>query len=101
VIDEIDRHLHTLLLRRILEEYLSGCSKNTRSQLLLTAHDVLLMDQHILRRDELWVTERDSSGGSTLFSFSEYKDVRNDKDIRKNYLLGRLGGVPSVSAGAF
>jgi hypothetical protein len=27
---------------------------------------------------------------------SDFKGVRNDKDIRKSYLLGRFGGVPEM-----
>jgi len=96
VIDEIDRSLHTLLIRRLLEDYLSKCSHNSRSQLLFTTHNVLLMDQDLLRRDEMWITERNAQGVSNLLSFSEYKDVRYDKDIRKSYLQGRLGGVPRI-----
>lgn len=97
VIDEVDRSLHTLLTRRLLEMYLACCSTVSRSQLLLTTHDVLLMDQDLLRRDEMWVAERNASGSSTLIAFSEYKDVRYDKDIRKSYLQGRLGGIPRLS----
>ncbi|WPD22612.1 MAG: ATP-binding protein [Candidatus Electrothrix scaldis] len=96
VIDEIDRSLHTLLTRRLLQGYLSGCSAKTRSQLLLTTHDLLLMDKELLRHDEMWVTERDAAGASTLFSFSEYKEAGKDKDIRKSYLQGRLGGIPHI-----
>lgn len=96
VIDEVDRSLHTLLTHRLLEAYLASCSANTRSQLLLTTHDVMLMDQQLLRRDEMWVAERKPAGVSTLISFSEFKDVRYDKDIRKSYLQGRLGGTPRI-----
>ena len=96
VIDEVDRSLHTLLTRRLLEAYLASCSGDTRSQLLLTTHDVLLMDQQLLRRDEMWVAERKPTGVSALVSFAEYKDVRYDKDIRKSYLQGRLGGVSRI-----
>lgn len=96
VIDELDRSLHTLLARRLLETFLSASGPDTRGQLLFTTHDALLMDQSLLRRDEMWVTERDDHGESTLLSFSEYKDVRYDKDIRKSYLQGRLGGVPRL-----
>lgn len=99
VIDEVDRSLHTQLTRRLLEGYLTICSPSTRSQLLFTTHDVLLMDQALLRRDEMWVAERDDTGHSTLTSFSEYKDVRYDKDIRKSYLQGRLGGIPRLTLG--
>lgn len=44
----------------------------------------------------MWVAERDRAGISTLVSFSEFKDVRYDKDIRKSYLQGRLGGIPKI-----
>lgn len=96
IIDEIDRSLHTLLTRKLIEAYLKTCSSETRTQLLFTTHDILLMDQQLLRRDEMWVAERDSHGTSSLASFSEYKDVRYDKDIRKSYLQGRLGGTPRI-----
>ncbi len=99
VIDEIDRSLHTLLTRSLLEAYLANCTTETRTQLLLTTHDVLLMDQQLLRRDEMWIAERDAAGASNLLSFSEYKDVRYDKDIRKSYLQGRLGGIPRILLG--
>lgn len=96
IVDEVDRSLHTLLTRQLLEGYLSACTKDSRSQLLFTTHDALLMDQELFRRDEMWVAERDQQGVSTLLAFSEYKDVRYDKDIRKSYLQGRLGGIPKI-----
>ncbi|MFZ4099955.1 MAG: AAA family ATPase [Chlamydiia bacterium] len=99
VIDEVDRSLHALLTRRLIETYLASCSSETRTQLLLTTHDVLLMDQELLRRDEMWVVERSAQGVSTLVSFSEYKDIRYDKDIRKSYLQGRMGGIPRILLG--
>lgn len=96
VIDELDRSLHALLTRHLVRSYLSGCGPESRSQLLFTTHDILLMDQDLLRRDEMWVTERDQDGVSSLVSFSEYKEIRYDKDIRKSYLHGRLGGTPKI-----
>lgn len=97
VVDEIDRSLHTLLTRQLLERYLAGCTAETRTQLLFNTHDVLLMDQRWLRRDEMWITERRAAGDSGLLSFSEYRDARYDKDLRKSYLQGRLGGIPRIT----
>jgi AAA15 family ATPase/GTPase len=96
VVDEIDRSLHTLLIRRLLEWYLDARSADSRAQLLFTTHDVLLMDQALFRRDEMWVAERDVDGASRLFALSDYQDIRYDKDIRKSYLQGRLGGIPRI-----
>lgn len=92
-IDEVDRSLHTLLTQQLLSIFLSRCSAETRSQLMFTTHDTELLNQSFLRRDEIWVAERESNEASSLTSFSEYDDVRNDKDIRKSYLQGRLGGI--------
>jgi AAA15 family ATPase/GTPase len=99
IIDEIDRSLHPLLIRALLEFYLGACSSESRVQLLFTTHNTQIMDQHLFRRDEMWVAERDGTGASSLFSFSGFKDVRYDKDIRKSYLQGRLGGIPRIRLG--
>ena len=96
MIDEVNRSLHPLLTRKLIEMYLASCSPNKKSQLLLTTHDVLLMDQSLLRRDEMWIAERDADGASSLISFSEFVNMRYDKDIRKSYLQGRLGGIPKI-----
>jgi AAA15 family ATPase/GTPase len=96
IIDELDRSLHTILTKTLLKIYLSSCQADSRSQLLFTTHDVLLMDQDLLRRDEMWITERNHLGESTLIALSDYKNIRADKDIRKSYLLGMFGGVPNI-----
>ncbi len=95
-IDELDRSLHSLLSQSLIKNYLGSVGKDSRSQLLFTTHDVLLMDQKIFRRDEMWVTERDLAGCASLIAFSDYKDIRSDKDIRKSYLQGRIGGIPRI-----
>lgn len=99
VIDEIDRSLHPLLVYRLLEEYLDSCNRETRTQLLLTTHSSELMDQFLLRRDEMWLMERDHLGASTLFSISEFDDAKKDRDISNSYLQGRMGGIPHISFG--
>lgn len=96
IIDEFDRSLHTLLTRALIEKYLNDCSDKSRNQLILITHDAILMDQNILRRDEMWVTERKNSGETDLIPFSDFKEIRFDKDIRKSYLNGRMGGIPNI-----
>jgi len=96
VIDELDRSLHSLLTRSLLQKFLSTRAASSGSQLIFTTHDTQLMTQDLFRRDEIWITERDSSGSSKLTAFSEFKDVRKDKDIRKSYLQGRMGGIPKI-----
>lgn len=95
-IDELDRSLHTHLTRKLIEAFLASRSAKSRSQLLFTTHDPLLLDQDLLRRDEVWFITKQSNGHSDLTALSDFKGVRNDKDIRKSYLLGRFTGVPAL-----
>lgn len=96
VVDELDRCLHTMLTRRLIEDYLSGCGPNTRKQLLFTTHDLLLMDQSLMRRDEMYIAERSALGESQLVGLSEYEGIRYDKDLIRSYLDGRFGGIPML-----
>jgi AAA15 family ATPase/GTPase len=98
VIDELDRSLHSNLTKSLLENFLARRTKGSRSQLIFTTHDTRIMTQEIFRRDEIWITERDRFGASSIVAFSEFKDVRKDRDIRKSYLQGRLGGVPRIKS---
>lgn len=100
VVDELDRCLHTMLTRRLVEDFLATCGPNTRKQLLFTTHDLLLMDQSLMRRDEMFVSQRGTDGCSELVGISEFKDVRFDKDLIRSYLDGRFGGIPMLGRGA-
>ncbi len=96
VIDELDRCLHSNLTKTLIETYLNNCDADSRTQLLFTSHDNSLIDQGLFRRDEIWFAQMDASGASSLYSLGEFKDIRYDKEIRKNYLQGRFGGTPEI-----
>jgi len=51
------------------------------------------MDLELERQDEIWFIEREKDHSSKLYSLSDYK-VRCDKNIGKDYLLGRYGAIP-------
>ena len=92
LIDEIDRSMHPLLSRMFLQAYLD--EKNCgRGQLIITTHESWLLDRELLRRDEVWFTEKDKNGGSHLYSLAEFK-VRKDLKLDKGYLDGRFGAIP-------
>ncbi len=96
VVDELDRCLHTMLTWRLVEDFLSSCGPDTRKQFLFTTHDLLLMDQSLMRRDEMNITQRGTDGCSELVGLSEFKDIRYDKDLIRSYLDGRFGGIPML-----
>ena len=91
VIDEIDRSLHPLLSYQLIKLFLSTVS--SQSQLISTTHEVNLLDQKLLRRDEIWFVEKDNTGASHVYSLEEYAP-RKDKNIERGYLMGRYGAIP-------
>ncbi|WP_251621402.1 AAA family ATPase [Odoribacter lunatus] len=91
VIDEIDRSLHSKLTYSLFEIFLQ-LSTNCESQLIATTHESLLLDLDLFRKDEIWFVEKENNS-SRIYSLDEFK-VRNDKAIRKDYLLGRYGAIP-------
>lgn len=99
VVDELDRCMHTMLTSQLIEDFVSTCNEDTRKQLLFTTHDLLLMDQSLLRRDEMYIAQRDADGCSELIGLSEYEGIRKDKDLIRSYLEGRFGGIPMLTGG--
>ena len=95
VMDELDRSMHPHLTRALLEHFLSTRSRDTRSQLIFTTHDVTLLDQGLFRRDEIWFLNRGAHGETEMESLSSYRE-RHDRDILRSYLDGRYSGVPGL-----
>lgn len=91
MIDEIDRSLHCLLTRKMLQMVLNE-SESTKSQIILTTHDVLLMDLTILGRREIWFVDKNAKV-SSLYPLDKFK-LNSKIDINKNYLLGRFKAIP-------
>jgi AAA15 family ATPase/GTPase len=93
-IDEIDRSMHPILVRKFMEFFLQACAGGQR-QVIVTTHESSLLDQDLLRRDEIWFTEKDNAAATRLYSLTDFK-VRNDLELRKHYLQGRFGAVPFI-----
>lgn len=94
IIDEMERSLHPNLIYDLLDLFLSK-AKNINSQLILASHESSLLTQKLLRKDEIWFVVKNKFGASQLHSLEEY-NVRFDKEIRKDYLLGRFKAIPKI-----
>ena len=98
VIDEADALLHPLVTKYLIE--LFNDIENTHSQLIITSHNSNILDQELLRRDQIWFVEKDELEISHLPALSEYKFngsvVRSDERYAKNYLRGKYGAIPYI-----
>lgn len=94
-IDEIERSMHPLLAKEFIDLFYQQ-THNKNTQIVATTHEIALLDLTRIRRDEIWFVER-LPEGSKFFSLDDYR-VRHDKQIDKDYLIGRYGAVPHFSS---
>ncbi len=95
LIDEIDRSMHPILTKGIMEFFLN-IKKETKGQLIVTTHESNLLNLELFRNDEIWFVEKNKHGASQFYSLLEFKP-RGDKDIKKGYLNGRFGAIPFLT----
>ena len=92
-VDELDASLHTQAAEAVLRLFCSPETNPKGAQLVATTHDTNLMRSPLLRRDQLWFTEKDAAGATRLYPLTDIRTRKGD-DIGKGYLQGRYGAVP-------
>ena len=95
LIDEIDARLHPSLVRHLVMKFNSISQNPKNAQLICNTHDVTLLDEDI-RRDQIYFLEKNEFGVSDLYCLCDFKGVRKDSKILKQYLLGAYGALPNI-----
>ncbi|RJO63272.1 MAG: hypothetical protein C4523_21140 [Myxococcales bacterium] len=100
VSDELDSRLHPLLIEKIVEMFMTKRHKRLHAQLIFAAHDTSLLEKgELLRRDQIWFTDKNKSGATQLYSLYDYDlKPRKNANFRKQYLAGIFGAVPNLAA---
>lgn len=84
ICDEIESHLHPLLVRQILSFFITD--KSTTAQIICATHDVELLDLTLLRKDQIWFTDILSDYHRTKLYSLNSLSYRKGDDIQKIYL---------------
>lgn len=95
IVDEFGSKLHTLLITRVISLFNTKAGNPNKAQLMVTLHDTNILNNSLLRRDQIWFTQKNGRGESELYSLSDYK-VRSDASYEKDYLLGKYGATPII-----
>lgn len=93
IVDELDRSLHPLLVRRLVRMFHMPELNPMGAQLLFSTHDTSLLDRTLFRRDQIWFTEKDQDQATRLYPLSDFSP-RETEAWEKGYLIGRYGAVP-------
>lgn len=94
VVDEIERSIHPMMIKELIRKISSDTS--AQGQLIFTTHESCLLDQEILRTDEIWFAQKDKGGATHMYSLSDF-NISNTANIEDGYLNGRYGGIPFLS----
>ena len=96
VIDEIETGLHPLLIKGIIKLFQNKNINKYNSQLFFTTHITNILDLELLRRDQIWFTERelDNEYSTEVYSLADVKGVRTSDNIEKEYLKGKYTKTP-------
>jgi uncharacterized protein len=98
IVDELDSSLHPLLVRRIIEMFHNPELNTQGAQLLFTTHDTSLLDvSNLLRRDQIWLTEKSTNHATVLAPLTEFSP-RKGEALERGYLMGRYGAVPMLDS---
>lgn len=92
-VDELDKSLHTLLVRKLISMFHDPKLNVGGAQLIFTTHDTALLDTDEFRRDQIWFTEKNLDHASRLFPLTDFS-ARKNEAFEKGYLSGRYGGIP-------
>ena len=95
LIDELDSRLHSILLENLLSFFNSSEFNPKGAQLILTSHNTYLLKDKKLRRDQIYLTEKNEFGESKLKRLhGEDANIRTDESIEKNYYEGKYSNTP-------
>ena len=91
VIDEIERSIHPAVVKELVRLLSNDGEMN--GQIVFTTHETCLLDQDIMRTDEIWFAQKDKLGSTDLYSLSDY-NVHATANVENGYLNGRYGAIP-------
>ena len=98
VMDEMNTSLHTKLTFWIISLFNNSKTNPKNAQLIITTHDISLINRYLYDRDQIYVMEKNKYQSSNLYSFADISNISKVKNLDDYYETGRLGGVPYIAA---
>lgn len=97
IIDELNKHLHPLLTRMLIQLFHQDMTNPNNAQLLFSTHDVSLIDRNLFRRDQIYMIDKTLTGASRIGRLSDFKDISKVIPLDKWYMRGLFRGTPAIN----
>lgn len=96
-IDELHDNLHPDLVKFLVGLFNNKETNTGHAQLVFTTHETSMLNQEILRRDQIWFCEKDSEQATQLFPLTDFRPRKGVTNLEAAYLSGRYGAVPYIA----
>jgi hypothetical protein len=96
VVDEIDNSLHPKLCKFLIKLFHHPLTNPRNAQLIFASHETTLLDRELLRKDQIWFTEKNKYGETQLFSAQDFDKVKGNEPFDLWYMQGKFGGQPNI-----
>ncbi len=101
VVDEFEKNLHPSITQFLINLFHNEITNSKNSQLIFATHDITQLSNDCFRRDQVWFTEKDEFGSTSLYRCSDIKGIRLGTPLDKWYSTGRFGATPIIDDSDF
>jgi len=97
IMDELDNSMHPFMAELIIKLFNDPRVNKNNAQLIFSTHNISLMTPELLRRDQIWFTEK-QQGATKFYSLDDFdkKKVKPQSPFNQWYAEGRFGAIPTI-----
>ena len=95
--DELHDNLHPDLVKFIVSLFNNKETNTGHAQLIFTTHETSMLNQRVLRRDQIWFCEKNEEQATVLYPLTDFSPRKNPPNLEAAYLSGRYGAVPYIA----
>ncbi len=97
VVDEFEKNLHPSITQFLIKLFHNPTTNPKFAQLIFATHDITQLSDDSFRRDQVWFTEKNEFGATSLYQCSDIKGIRLGTPLDKWYSSGRFGATPLIN----
>jgi len=97
LLDKLETSMHPFMAELIIRMFNDPDVNPGKAQLIFTTHNVHVMSSDLLRRDQVWFSEKEE-GASRYFSLNDFdkNKVKANSPFSRWYLEGRFNAIPTI-----
>ncbi len=95
-IDEFSDRLHFELVKFLIKLFSSDQTNPYNAQLILTTHETSLLNQKLVRRDQIWFCEKNENGATEVYPLTDFRPRKGRENLEQGYLSGVYGALPYI-----